>query len=277
MHFVEGLGLRVAELDEAGGADGERGGLQVRNDLSREASLDRVGLDDGECEHVKGLGAKGLRGDEAANDVGARQESYHDPLPHYGEAVHVLGAHQIGDVREGLVLRQAEDGTSHRLLRRDELRIGRAALQLGARGRVKLSGLGALHEVRDQETQQLTVRDHPDERAGAVRCGSRSQRIGVAEMPIPVTRARTASVRKWGRNACSPTLTMSSGQVCRMTALRRWGSATAPAAMRRSASRSVASLTVAARSGTMMCSGLSTSRSFTAVLSGAVRHPPDAS
>src|SRR5438034_6133550 len=64
-------------------------------------------------------------------------------------------------------------------------------------------------------------------------------------MPIPVTRLRTASVRKWGRNACSPTLTMSSGQVCRMTALRRWGSATAPAAMRRSASRSVASLTVA--------------------------------
>src|SRR6266571_7360318 len=74
--YVEGLGLRVAELDEAGGADGESGGLQVRNDLSREASLDRVGLDDGECEHVKGLGAKGLRGDEAANDVGARQESY---------------------------------------------------------------------------------------------------------------------------------------------------------------------------------------------------------
>src|SRR5438034_6371823 len=166
MHFVEGLGLRVAELDEAGGVDGEPGGLQVRNDLSREASLDRVGLDDGECEHVKGLGAKGLRGYEAANDVGARQESYHNPLPHYGEAVHVLGTHQIGDVREGLVLRQAEDGTSHRLPRRDELRIGRAALQLGARGRVKLSGLGALHEVRDQETQQLTVRDHPDERAG---------------------------------------------------------------------------------------------------------------
>ncbi len=62
MHFVEGLGLCVAELDEAGGADGEPGGLQVRNDLSREASLHRVGLDDGECEHVKGLGAKGLRG-----------------------------------------------------------------------------------------------------------------------------------------------------------------------------------------------------------------------
>src|SRR5213083_832140 len=61
MHFVEGLGLRGAELDEAGGADGESGGLQVRNDLSREASLDRVGLDDGECEHVKGLGAKGRR------------------------------------------------------------------------------------------------------------------------------------------------------------------------------------------------------------------------
>src|SRR2546422_1418418 len=44
-----------------------------------------------------------------------------------------------------------------------ELRIGRAALQLGARGRVKLSGLGALHEVRDQETQQLTVRDRSEE------------------------------------------------------------------------------------------------------------------
>src|SRR6266550_277912 len=108
----------------------------------------------------------------------------------------------------------------------------------------------------------------------AVRCGSFSQRIGVAEMPTAVTRPRTASVRKWGRNACSPTLTMSSGQVWRMTALRRWGSATAPAVMSCSASRSVASLTVAARSGTIMCSGLSTSRSFTAAPSGVARHPP---
>ena len=45
--------------------------------------------------------------------------------------------------------------------------------------------------------------------------------VGVAEMPTAVTRPRTASVRKWGRNACSPTLTMSSGQVWRITALRR--------------------------------------------------------
>ena len=104
-------------------------------------------------------------------------------------------------------------------------------------------------------TMKITIR--------AVRLGSFSQWIGVGEMPTAVARVRTASVRKCGRNACSPTLTMSSGQVWRMTALRRCGSATAPAATRRSASRSVASLTVVARSGTTMCSGFSTSRSFT--------------
>jgi len=42
MDFVEGLGLLVLELDEAGGADDEPAPSRWRNDLSGEASLDRV-------------------------------------------------------------------------------------------------------------------------------------------------------------------------------------------------------------------------------------------
>ena len=63
----------------------------------------------------------------------------------------------------------------------------------------------------------------------AARLGSFSHRIGVGEIPTALTRPRTASVRKCGRNACSPTDTMSSGQVWRITAFKRCGSATAPA------------------------------------------------
>jgi hypothetical protein len=62
MDFVEGFGLRGAELDEPGGTNGEPRAFEVRNDLSREGSLDGVGLDDGECEHedrCQGLGVRG--------------------------------------------------------------------------------------------------------------------------------------------------------------------------------------------------------------------------
>ena len=61
---------------------------------------------------------------------------------------------------------------------------------------------------------------------------------------MAVASLRTASVRKCGRNACSPTLTMSSGQALRITALNRFASIAAPLATSRSANRSVASLTV---------------------------------
>src|SRR5713226_4851034 len=59
-------------------------------------------------------------GNEASNDVSTRQESYHNPRPNHREAVHVLGAHQIGNVSERLVLCQTEDGPRHRLPRQDE-------------------------------------------------------------------------------------------------------------------------------------------------------------
>src|SRR5207249_10437593 len=109
MDFVEGLGLREAELDETGRADNEPRGLEVREDLSCKASLDRVGLDDGECEHERQVsGGRGWAsgGNETPNDVGARQESYHHPLTNYREAVDVPGAHQVGDVGKRLVFRQ---------------------------------------------------------------------------------------------------------------------------------------------------------------------------
>src|SRR5439155_1824418 len=115
-----------------------------------------------------GRGGRGRGGDEATDYVGPGQESDHHALTHHGETVDILGAHQIGDVGERLVLRQAQHRPGHRLLRRDELRIGRAALQLGAGRCVKLPGLGALHEVGDQEAQQLAVGDHSDERATVV-------------------------------------------------------------------------------------------------------------
>src|SRR6059036_323404 len=79
----------------------------------------------------------------------------------------------------------------------------------------------------------------------AARFASFSHRIGVVETPTAVTSLRTASVRKCGRKACSPTLTMSSGQALRITAFKRLASATAPVATRRSASRSVATGAVA--------------------------------
>jgi len=62
VHFVEGLGLSGAELDESGGTNGEPRGFEVRDDLSREGSFEGVGLDEGGCENGRGLGARGLGG-----------------------------------------------------------------------------------------------------------------------------------------------------------------------------------------------------------------------
>jgi len=107
---------------------------------------------------VLGVGVSGR--DEAPNDVGARQESYTTPSRTTGSGPRPWSS---SDWRRPRAFGPppAEDGPSHRLLCRNELRVGRAALQLGARGRVKLSGLGALDEVRDQEAQQLRWVDHP--------------------------------------------------------------------------------------------------------------------
>src|SRR2546425_8874821 len=72
----------------------------------------------------------------------------------------------------------------------------------------------------------------------AARLGSFSQGIGAGAMPTAVSRLRTASVRKCGRNACSPTETRSSGQALRITAYSRFGSGTAPVSTSRAARRS---------------------------------------
>src|SRR5437588_12793713 len=122
-----------------------------------------------------GLEARGWGSgsDQAADQVGPRQEPDDHALAYHGEAVDVLRAHQVGDVRQGLVLRQAEYRSPHRFLDGNEPRVRRPALQLRTRGRPELTALGPLHEIGDQITQQLAMRDRSEERRVGKECRSR--------------------------------------------------------------------------------------------------------
>src|SRR5207244_782924 len=103
--------------------------------------------------------------DEAADDVRPREESHDDPFPDDREAVDVLRAHQVRDVAQRLVLRQAQHRARHGVLHRDEPRVRGATLQLGAGRRPKLAALGALQKVGNEVAEQLAMGHHADERA----------------------------------------------------------------------------------------------------------------
>src|SRR5437588_9624608 len=94
-----------------------------------------------------GLEARGWGSgsDEAADHVGPGQEPDDHALAYHGEAIDVLRAHQVGDVRQGLVLRQTEHGARHCFSDGNEPRVRRTTLQLRTRGRPELTALGPLH------------------------------------------------------------------------------------------------------------------------------------
>src|SRR5438309_11855323 len=101
---------------------------------------------------VSMLGAQGsgLGGNEATDQVGAREKADDHALAHHRKSVDVFRAHQVGHVRQGLVLRQAEHRAAHRFPDRNEAWVRGAALQLRARRCPKLPALRALHEIGDQ-------------------------------------------------------------------------------------------------------------------------------
>src|SRR5437879_13906968 len=81
--------------------------------------------------------------DQATNQVGTRQESHDYPFAHHGETVHVLGADQVGDVGQSLVLREAQYRAGHRFLNQQSIRIA-GALRMGLGPSAEVTALGSL-------------------------------------------------------------------------------------------------------------------------------------
>src|SRR6266576_7165412 len=85
------------------------------------------------------IGCRVSGGDEAADQVRAREKADDLALAHDRKAIDVLAAHQRGDVGERLVLGEAQHGARHGFSYGNLARVARSAVDLAFGGRAELS------------------------------------------------------------------------------------------------------------------------------------------